>query len=303
LEIQKPRNMATLVRRYRPIFEIGLSSREVMMRTIACLNWKGGSGKSTTALSLAVGLAQRVAKRQRVLLVDNDPQANATMMMLDGADAETPTLTDVLLEDVDAAEAIRPTRVDRLDVLPADGRLAELTALLAEEEMGRERRLRIALKSVESSYSFCIVDSPPQLSLLTVNILQAVSEVLVPIDPGLFAVAGLGRLQETVERVRHYLEHPDLAIIGLLFTKATKSKVSLELLKQLREAYGDLVYQTVIPASATVEEAHANYRTIMEWAPRSPAAQAYGDLVTEVLKHGQPKRVARKRGSRRGNAA
>lgn len=276
------------------------------MRTIACLNWKGGSGKSTTALALAVGLAQRLPKNQRVLLADADPQANATLIMADRGEIDGPTLTDVLLEDAEAAEAIRPTRVDRLDLCPGDGRLADLTKLLADSEaMGPERRLRIALKSVEADYTFCIVDSPAQLSILSVNILQAVSEVLVPIDPGLFAIAGLGRLQETVERVRHYLEHPDLAIIGLLMTKATKSKVSLELLKQLRREYGALVYQTVIPASATVEEAHANYRTVMEWAPRSPVAKAYGELVMEVMKHGRskPKGTAGKRRAGRGNAA
>jgi chromosome partitioning protein len=263
------------------------------MRTIACLNWKGGSGKTTTALALAVGLAERLPKKQRVLLVDNDPQSNATLIMLDGQEASEPTLTDVLLDDVDASEAIRRTRLDRLDVLPADGRLADLTALLAEVELGRERRLSVALSSVAAKYAACIVDSPPQLSLLTVNVLQAVSEVIVPIDPGLFAITGLGRLQETVDRVRHYLQHPSLAIVSLLMTRVTNSKTSRELERQLRETYGELVSQSVIPASAIVEEAHAHYRSIMEWAPGSNAGKAYNALVTEVLKHGQ--RLARKR--------
>lgn len=271
------------------------------MRTIACLNWKGGSGKSTTALALAVGLAQRLPKRQRVLLVDNDPQANSTLVMLDGRIPEAPTLADVLLDDSVAIDAIRRTRIDRLDILPADERLAECTVLLADE-LGRERRLRVALRSLEDTYSVCIVDSPPQLSLLTVNILQAVTEVLVPIDPGLFAIAGLGRLQETVDRVRHHLEHPDLTIIGLLMTRATKNKITKDLEKQLRDAYGPLVYRAVIPASVKVEEAHASYRSILEWAPQSPVGKAYGALVTEVL-NGRSKRVAGKRGARRGDAA
>lgn len=155
---------------------------------------------------------------------------------------------------------------------------------------------------MEDSYSVCVVDSPPQLSLLTVNILQAVTEVLVPIDPGLFAIAGLGRLQETVDRVRHHLEHPDLAIVGLLVTRATKNKVTKELEKQLRDAYGKLVYRAVIPASVQVEEAHASFRSILEWSPRSPVGKAYDELVTEVL-NGRSKGLARKRGSQRGDAA
>lgn len=273
------------------------------MRTIACLNWKGGSGKSTTALALAVGLARRLPRRQRVLLVDNDPQANSTLILLDGKAPEAPTLTDVLLDACGAADAIRRTRVDRLDILPADGRLADLTALLAEVELGRERRLSVALRSVEGAYGVCVVDSPPQLSLLTVNVLQAVSEVIVPIDPGIFAIAGLGRLQETVEKVRHYLQHPSLAIVSLLLTRATANKTTRELERQLRETYGSLVSRSVIPNSVTVEEAHANYRTVMEWSPRSAVAKAYDELVTEVLDHGQPKRFAGKRGSRRGDAA
>jgi chromosome partitioning protein len=155
---------------------------------------------------------------------------------------------------------------------------------------------------VEGTYGVCIVDSPPQLSLLTVNVLQAVTEVLVPIDPGMFAIAGLGRLQETVDRVRHHLEHPELSIIGLLVTRATKNKVTRDLERQLRDAYGDLVYRSVIPASVKVEEAHASYRSILEWAPQSPVGKAYGELVTEVL-NGQSKRLARKRGPRSGDAA
>ena len=273
------------------------------MRTLAILNWKGGSGKTTTALALAVGLARRLPGRQRVLLVDSDPQANATLVMLEGRAPAAPTLTDVLLGDAVAAEAIRQTRADRLDILPADGRLADAAVLLADE-LGRERRLRVALRSVEDTYGMVVVDSPPQLSLLTVNVLAAVDEVLVAIDPGMFAIAGLGKLQETVERVRHHLEHPDLAIVGLLLTRVTKNRVARDLERQLRDAYGQLVHRAVIPQSVKVEEAHARHRSILEWAPGSPVGMAYDELVTEVLNNGQSKsRVARKRGPRSGDAA
>jgi chromosome partitioning protein len=264
------------------------------VRTIAVLNFKGGSAKTTTALALAVGIAHKLPKRQRVLLVDCDPQSNATLIMMDGAAPTGPTLADVLLADADAAEAIRETRVDRLDILPADVGLANVGGLLADE-LARERRLHRALKTVESRYAVCVIDSPPELSLLTVNVLTAVSEVLIPVDPGVFAVAGLGRLQETVDRIRHHLEHTELGILGLLITRATRNKMAIDLEQQLREVYGSLVFKSVIPASAAVEEAHASNRTILEWSPESPAGAAYAALVAEVLKHGQGKRVARNR--------
>jgi chromosome partitioning protein len=272
------------------------------MRTIALLNWKGGSAKTTTALSLAVGLAQRLPKRQRVLLVDSDPQANATMIMLEGSIPGAPTLTDVLQDDAHAVDAIRPTRVGGLDILPADRRLRH-PSLLADVDMGKERRLRLALKSVEDSYSICVVDSPPHSNILTTNVIQAVTEIIVPIDPGLFAIAGLGELQETVERARKYLDHPDLAIAGLLITRFTKRKAATELEDELREVYGDLVFRAVIPTALSVEDAHASYRTILEWDPTSTVAKKYYELVMEVLGNGRANKAARGRGSKPRDAA
>ncbi len=267
------------------------------MRTISVWSWKGGSGKSTTALALATGLAQRVPKH-RVLLADVDPQANATLIMLGGKTPDEPTLADVLLEQADATDAIRETRIARLEILPADVRVADCTAMLADVEVGRERRLSLALQSVEKRFDFCILDCAAQWNLLTLNCLQACTEVIVPIDPGLFAIAGLGRLQETVDKCRHYLQHPKLAIVSLLMTRVARNRVTRDLEKQLRAAYKTLVSRSVIPSSVAIEEAHASYRTIMEWAPRSPAAKAYGELVTEVLTHGRSKRHSRKRGGR-----
>jgi len=219
--------------------------------------------------------------------------------MMDGHQAEAPTLTDVLLEEADVSNAIRPTRLKGLDLLPADGRLADCTMLLAEE-MGKERRLRMALRSVEDAYAICIVDASPALTLLSVNVLQAVNEVVVPLDPGVFSISGLGRLQETVDRVRHYLEHPELAIVGLLCTRFLNTRASRDLQTQLREVHGSLVFRSVIPASVRVEEAHSRNLTIMEWAPESSVAKAYGELVTEVLNHGRQSKTrhARKRRSR-----
>jgi chromosome partitioning protein len=267
------------------------TGREVLVRTIAVVNLKGGSGKTTTALALAVGLARRLPKRKRLLMIDGDPQANASMTMLDGVAAEEPTLGQVLLDEASIEDAIRPSRVPRLDILPAASGLADCTLLLADQ-LGRERRLRSALRNVQDAYDVVVIDAPPQLNLISVNILQAVGELVVPVDAGIYSIAGLGRLQETVEQVRRHLDHGELHIIGLVLTRVMKNKATKDLERQLREAYGDLVYQSVIPHSVRVEEGHARNRTILEWAPKSPPSLAYDRLVTEVLKHGQSKRNA-----------
>jgi chromosome partitioning protein len=257
------------------------------VRTIAVVNLKGGSGKTTTATALAVGFARR---RKRVLLVDADPQANATMTMLDGAAPAGPTLGDVLLDDARAGDAIRQSRVGRVDILPADARLAD-AALLLSDQLGRERRLRAALAG-QDGYDFVLIDSAPQMSLVTVNVLNYAAELLVPVDAGLYSIAGLARLRETVDQVRRFLDNRELHIGGLVLTRVLRNKATQDLERQLREAFGDLVYQTVIPHSVKVEEAHARHRTILEWAPKSPPALAYEQLVTEVLAHGRTKRDA-----------
>ena len=214
------------------------------------------------------------------------------MVMLSGRDAGTPTLTDVLLGDVAAVDAIRPTRVGGLDLLPSDPRLADLTAALqADGQMGRDLRLRVALASLSDRYAYCVVDSPAQMSILGINILGACTDVICPIDPGVFAQAGLSRLKDTIQRVRHYLQHPDLALIGVLLTKAPQGKAAEELLTRLRADHSELVFRTVIPQAVSVDAAHAAGRSIVEWAPTSAVGKAYLDLVSEVLSHGQRKRI------------
>jgi chromosome partitioning protein len=268
------------------------------MRTIAVVNLKGGSGKTTTALNLAWGMSERLPKRGRVLLVDSDPQANASHTMLEGQGAESPTLTEVLLQEADIADAIRPTRNARLDLLPAAGDLADCTVLL-EKEIGRENLLRNALASVEKNYAVCIIDGPPQLSLVTVNVLKAVTELIVPVDAGLYSIIGLGRLQDTVDLVRARLDHPELAIVGLVLTRITPTKAAKRLEKDLRDAYGDLVYRSAIPSATHVEEALAEYRTVLEWNPGCVVSEKYSELVEEVMNG----RSANKRHGRRAAKA
>jgi chromosome partitioning protein len=259
------------------------------MRTIAVVNLKGGSGKTTTALSLAVGMARHLPKRKRLLMIDGDSQANASFTMLDGQAAAAPTLGEVLLDEVKITDAIRASRVDRIDILPSDSELADDQVWLADQ-IGREQRLATALKTVEKVYDLVVIDAPPQLSLVSVNILRAVTELIVPVDAGIYSAMGLSRLQETVEKVRRHLAHPDLAIIGLVVTRAMPNRATKDLVAQLRKTYGALVYGTVIPYSAKVEEAHARNRTVLEYAPTSPAAVAFEALIKEVMNHGRKTR-------------
>ena len=240
------------------------------MRTIACFNLKGGSGKTTTALNLAVGFSRSLPKKKRTLVIDADPQSSLSMTLLDGHAAASPTLGQVLLGQADAVDAIRTTRISGLDVLPASGNLANATLQLADE-WGRENRLKMAIGTVEESYELVLIDCPPSLSLLSINCLRAVTEVLVSID-GAYSVAGLARLNDTIDIVRKNLDHDPLHVLGLLLTKVMKNAPAVVLENGLRESYPGLVYQTVIPYDAKVEEGVAHHRSVLEHAPTSKAA-------------------------------
>jgi chromosome partitioning protein len=271
------------------------------MRTIAIVNHKGGVGKTTTALNLAVGLARRLRKGRRLLFIDGDAQGNASTTLLDGKAPNKPTLTHVLLDDADATEAVRPSRYPGIDILPADPSLADCTVWLADQ-IGREQRLRTALQPLGDPYDLVIIDAPPAMSLVSVNILRASESLLVPVDAGAYAVMGLARLQETVEKIRKHLAHPELTIIGLVLTRVMRNRATRELEAQLRETYGKLVYEATIPYSTHVELAAAHHRTVLEYAPKSPAAVATEALISEVWRnHGRKRGNARR--SRRVDAA
>ncbi len=253
------------------------------MRTIAWLSEKGGVGKSTSAINSAVGLAKL---GNRVLLIDADPQGNASLVLLEGHPAEPPTLYHVLLNEAEAEDAIRPTHVPGLDILPADAQLADANLALAGE-LGRERRLRLAMEGFESAYDFVILDTSPARSLLNVNVLNYVGEVLVPLDPGLFSLSGLAQLRQVVEQVRRFLDNRALRIAGLVLTRTASNNVARDIEAQVRATFGDLVFATTIPTNAKVEEAHSRYQSVLDYAPRSAGAKAYASLVTEIIADGQ----------------
>jgi chromosome partitioning protein len=270
-----------------------------MTRTIAWTSEKGGSGKTTTVINTAVCLARM---RKRVLVVDADPQSNATMVFLKGQDPDGPTLHHVLINTADAGDTIRATGMPGLDILPGDRTLAEVNLSLVEE-MGRERRMRLAMRGVEG-YDFIIVDTSPSRSLININVLNYVSEVWCPVDPGIFSLAGLVSLQGAAAEVVRYLDNAELRLAGLVLTQTRGDNLCRDVEAQLRATFGSLVCKTVIPASVKVGEAHSRYLSVLDYAPRSPAATAYAALTKEIIAHGKASRTGnRGRGSVQADSA
>jgi chromosome partitioning protein len=252
------------------------------VRRIALVNMKGGSGKTTTATALAVGLARR---GRRTLFVDADPQANATWTLLGGRGADPPSLADVLNRLASADEAIRPTPARGLDLLPADASLGGVNVALAQQ-LSRDTRLRSALAAVEGRYDYLVADTSPSFNPILANVLVAGAEVVVPLDAGVYAVLGLLQLEETIAEVREAYDNRALRLAGLVLTKVARNNVSRDVEAEVRSRFGPLVYAATIPLNAKVEEAHTHGKTVTDYAPRSSAAVAYEQLVEEVI-HGR----------------
>ena len=252
------------------------------MRRIAVACLKGGSSKSTTATSVAVGL---VGRGKRVLLIDMDAQANATWLLTGGQGADAPTVSEVLTRQAAAADAIRPSTVEGLDLLPASSALGAVNVLLAQE-LSRDTRLRSGLASLEG-YDYAIADTAPTFTTLLANVLVWAGEIVVPADPGVFAVLGLVELQGVVDEVREAYGNDKLHVAGLVLTRMARNNVHKDVERSLRESYGDRVFRSTIPLSTVVEQAHTRAQTVMEFAPKSPAAVAYNALVEEIIRYGR----------------
>jgi chromosome partitioning protein len=258
------------------------------MRSIAWMSEKGGTAKTTSCVNTAVGLAKRGKK---VLVVDADPQANATQVFLKGEEPDGLTLYHVLTGIADAGDTIRETTTPGLHLLAADSKLAEANILLAGE-VGRERRLRKAMRGVEDGYDFVIIDTSPQRSLLNINVLNYVAEVYCTIDPSVFSLKGLSKLQGAVAEVVEFLDNQTLTIAGLVVARLSADNLSRDVEARLRATCGSLVLKTTIPASVKVGEAHARSMSVLDYAPRSPAALAYRALTSEILANGTKHRTA-----------
>jgi chromosome partitioning protein len=241
---------------------------------------------SKTSLNLAANLATGFDKR--VLLLDLDHQANVTAVLTRGR-LEGPTLAQVLLQGTPAREALRATLYDGLDLLPASAELADVNIALADPTgplgLGREHRLRRALAPLDGAYDYVIVDTGPQRTLLNVNVLNYVHEVLVPIDPGYWSLLGVQRLEELIGQVREYMDHAPLRIGGVLLTKVMHTNVAREVEAQVRAYFGARVFRTTIPHNVKVEEAHSRGLSVLDYAPESPGARAYLALTEEIIAH------------------
>ena len=248
-------------------------------RVLAIANQKGGVGKTTTAVSLSAALAERPC---RVLLIDLDPQGNATSGVGVRGDASSSTIYDVLIRDEPLDEAIEPTAVRNLFLVPATIDLAGAEIELVSA-FSREQKLRRALEDVREDFDIVIVDCPPSLGLLTVNALTAADGVLVPIQCEYYALEGLGALRRNTELIRTSL-NPELDDLGFVLTMHDgRTRLSQQVVTEVQQHFGERVFATRIPRSVRLAEAPSFGQPITVFDPSSRGAVAYHRLAEEIV--------------------
>ena len=252
-----------------------------MAKTIAICNQKGGVAKTTTALALAAGLKKKGAK---VLLIDTDPQGNSSDTYRAKIE-NTATLYDVLCEGEPIINAIQKTEVG--DIIPSDPYLSEAESRLTKT--GKEFILKKAASTIMNKYDYIIIDTPPSLGVLLINVLTFADEVIVPITTDRYGLQGIDKLQETITAAREYT-NPNLRVSGLLLVKYNNrtllSREVSEGLPQIAEILNTIVYKTTIRESIAVREAQALRTSIFDHAPKSTTAQDYMALINELNERG-----------------
>jgi chromosome partitioning protein len=252
-----------------------------MTRTYALVNQKGGVGKTTTAINLGAYLAQM---SQKVLLVDLDPQANATSCLgINHTEIRSGTY-DALIGLTPASESVLHNPKLQLSLLPSSPSLAGAQVEIVEIE-GREKLLQHSLTRIDGHYDYILIDCPPSLGLLTVNgLLAATSGVIIPVQCEYLALEGLTQLMQTLRRVKSGL-FPDLSIRGLLLTMFdSRTNLSRDVVVEVRRHFPGKVFQTIIPRSVRLAEAPSHGLPILTYAPKSPGAIAYRSMTLELLR-------------------
>ncbi len=252
---------------------------ERLARVLVVANQKGGVGKTTTAVSLAAALSE---EGRKVLLLDLDPQGNASSGVGLRAQVDGPTIYEVLVDGADVREAVVPTAFQNLWAIPATIDLAGAEIELVAA-FNRERRLRHALEPLLPEFDVIIIDCPPSLGLLTVNALSAGDGVVVPIQCEYFALEGLGALRRNTDLIRAQL-NPELEIVGFVLTMLdARTRLSQQVVDEVRTHFGDLVFATRIPRSVRLAEAPGFGQPITVFDPASRGAMAYRNLALEVI--------------------